>query len=137
MNRDEIADTVKISSLAEGASVVRLIKSGTEIHDFHYSTWEEMASKDKVEEALQGALKYLESQDSEREAVVAGKISELLRRKKHGERILSYLSLTLENRMQFEFWQLENGWIGWRGHDYEYIEQDSALSRMLDEIDAH
>lgn len=135
MEKNEIINLFKTTGLRESEYVLQLISSGMKIHDYYYCAWDEMTSKDKVDEYLTGAQKHLETQENDRGKEIARKISEFLDRKCSGETIVCYLSLVLENSMSFEFWQLKNGWIGWRGHDYEYIQEDNFLKEMFDDLE--
>ena len=57
---------------------------------------------------------------------LADRIDSFLYRKRKGECVHQYYSLTFSNGAVYEFWAFENGWEGWKNYDYEYVNEDEV-----------
>lgn len=133
---DKILELMREIELAEAYQVTAQLLTGVSVHDVHDELFDEMAAKDKFDEMMSGAVQSLQASADAHDRAIADRIDGLLQRKNSGEPIVRYVSIVLDNCSTYEFWQLEEGWVGWQGRDYERMDDDKFVDDMLKDLES-
>jgi len=125
---------LKRINLPESQEALQFLIGKVGVHEYYSNDFKEMGIRLDLEDIYAKRSESLRKLDTKQGKKLANRIDSFLRRKREGECIHQYFSLTLKNGAVYEFWEFENGWEGWRNYDYDHVDEDEQLNKFLDDI---
>jgi len=129
-----VCDLLKGINLPEGEEALQFLTSKVGVHEYYSNDFMETGIRADLEDIYAKRAESLRKLNTKQGNQLANRIDAFLHRKRDGDCIHQYYSLTFSNGAVYEFWAFENGWEGWRNYDYEYVDEDEQLNRFLDGI---
>ncbi|NQV34270.1 MAG: hypothetical protein HQ515_16370 [Phycisphaeraceae bacterium] len=127
-------DLLKQVNLPESQEALQLLTDKVGVHEYYTNDFKEMGIRADLETIYVKRAKSLRKLNTKQGKELAKRIDAFLHRKREGDCIHQYYSLTFRNGAVYEFWAFENGWEGWRNYDDENVDEDEQLNRLLDDI---
>ena len=128
----KVFDLLKGISLPESQEALQLLADKVGLHEYYTDDFKAMGIRADLENIYVKRAESLRTLNTKQGKELANRIDSFLHRKREGDCIQQYYSLTFRNGAVFEFWAFENGWEGWRNYDYENVDEDEQLNRFLD-----
>ncbi len=130
----KVYDLLKKINLLEAQEALQLLANNVGIHEYYTDDFKESGIRADLENIYSKRAESLRKLNTKQGKELANRIDSFLHRKRKGENIHQYYSLTFRNGAVYEFWAFENGWEGWRNYDYEFVDEDEHLDKFLDNI---
>ena len=130
----KVYDLLKGINLPESHEALQFLTGKAGLHEYYSNDFKDMGIRADIEDIYAKRAESLRKLNTKQGKELANRIDSFLHRKREGECIHQYYSLTFSNGAAYEFWAFENGWEGWRNYDYEYVDEDEQLNRLLNGI---
>ena len=130
----EAYDLLRGIDLPEAREAIQFLTGNVGIHEYYSNDFKEMGIRTDLEDIYAKRAESLRKLNTKQGKELANRIDAFLHRKREGDCIHQYYSLTFSNGAVYEFWAFEKGWEGWRNYDDEYVDEDEQLNRSLDGI---
>ena len=130
----KVYDLLNEINLPESQEALQFLTDKVGLHEYYSNDFKEAGIRADLEDIYAKRAETLRKLNSKKGKELANRIDSFLHRKRQGECIHRYFSLTFSNGAVYEFWAFENGWEGWRNYDYEHVDDDEQLNRFLDGI---